>query len=415
MVAVSLSLNDFDFIVHTFQLSSMDGVVAVIQDAIAVCLQHACELLDLRMWDTPGQGTPFFQGFNGPGSGFIAPDMLQFVAQDQDSADHFIQLKQLSQMLPLLDSPKVGPILQKEVTSSFENGFVFFGGFPIFGPPDLVDDSGEVGDDMKKIEDDLDMRDFLLDGFDVRIPHVHGYGFQPLPVAFGHLGEETIQGFGSPVLPNPDHTSSLVIENHGQVTMAFADGDLVDRQDPDAAGVDLSILEFQEVLVDPSDSLPVQSQMLGHFLDCQHLAEFVDVKGQAFCDSLAGGEKLQVFDNDPPAVKTDNLAVMAFQPNSKGGKIQVSNPSLDMAVDPSRNSSTATANKEKPFVGTDIDPSWRRLLSDGLMDDLDSTKREIICYTHSGHRKPPWVSCFGRNLFYPLELHDVHFLLSTQN
>jgi len=373
----------------------MDGEVAVIEDAVAICLQHFRELPDFPMWDTPGQRTPLVQRFVCPGSGFVSPDMLQLVAQDQDSADHFIQLKELLQMLPLLDSPKVGPILQKEVASSFENGFVLFGGFPVFGPPDLVDDSGEVGDNMKKIEDNLDMRDFLLDSLDVRIPHVHDDSFQPFPVAARHLVEETAQGFGSPMFSHPDHTSSLVIQNHGQVTVALADGNLVDRQDPDSASVDLPILEFQEVFVDPSDSLPVQTQMIGHFLDRHHLAEFVDVKSQAFCDPPAGSEEVQVFDNNPSAVETDNLAVMAFQPDSKGGYIQVANPSLNMAVDPVRRMPTATANREKTFVGTDIDPNCSSLLSDGLMDDLDSTKRKIICYTHSGHRRPPSVGCFG--------------------
>jgi len=155
--------------------------------------------------------------------------------------------------------------------------------------------------------------------------------------------------------------------------------------------------------------------MIGHILDRQHLAEFVDVKSQPFCDPLAGGEKLQVFDYNPPAVHTDNLSVMALHPDSKGAKIQVSDPPLDMAVDPSRWMSTATANSEKTFVGTDIDPSCSCVLSDGLMDNLDSTKRKIICYTHSGHRRPPWVNCLVQNLFYPLELPDVHFLFSTQN
>jgi len=155
--------------------------------------------------------------------------------------------------------------------------------------------------------------------------------------------------------------------------------------------------------------------MIGHFLDRQHLAEFVDVDGQAFRDPLAGGEKIQVFHNDPLAVNTDNLSVMAIQPNSKGCKIQVSNPSLNMTVDPWRNTSTATANREKTLVGTDIDPSCLCVLRNGLMNNLDSTVRKIICYTHSGHRRPPWANFLMENLFYPLELPDVHFLFIAYN
>jgi hypothetical protein len=73
--------------------------------------------------------------------------------------------------------------------------------------------------------------------------------------------------------------------------------------------------------------------MIGHILDRQHLAEFVDVKSQPFCDPLAGREKLQVFDNDLSAVSADNLAVTAMEPDSKGGQIQISNRSSEMTVD----------------------------------------------------------------------------------
>jgi hypothetical protein len=124
--------------------------------------------------------------------------------------------------------------------------------------------------------------------------------------------------------------------------------------------------------------------MIGHFLDRQHLAEFVDVESQAFRDPLAGGEK-----------------------------IQVSNPSPNMTVDPWRNTSTATADRKKTLVGTDIDPSCLCVLRNGLMGNLDSTIRKIICYTHSGHRRPPWANFLMENLFSPLELPDVHFLFEV--
>jgi hypothetical protein len=270
-------------------------------------------------------------------------------------------------MLPLLEAPKVGTILQKKVTGSFVNRFVLFGGFPIFGSPDLVDDPGELGDDVKKIEDNLDMRNFFLDSLDVGVPHIHDHGFQLLLVALGHLIEKAAQGFGPTVFSNPDHASSFVIQNHCQVPVAPADGNLVYSQNPDSAGIDLSILNFQEALVYLADCLPVQTHMIGHFLDGHHLAEVVDIERQTLRDTLTGSEEIQVFHHDLSAVDADDLAVPAMEPDSTIRQIQISDLSFPLAVNPCRRTSTTVANGKKTSVGLDIDTSRLGDLRDGMM------------------------------------------------
>jgi len=203
-------------------------------------------------------------------------------------------------MFPLLDSPQVGTILQQQVPGSLEYGLLLLGRFSIFGSSDFVDHSRELGNDMEEIEDDLDMRDFLADGLDIRIPHVHDHGLQRFPVAPGHLIEKATQGLCPAVLSGPEDTSSLVIQNYSQVAVTFSDGDLVDGQNPNPAGIGLAVLSFQEVLVDLTDGLLVQSQMFGHFFNGQHLAELVDVEGKPMCHPWTGSKEIEILHNDSP-------------------------------------------------------------------------------------------------------------------
>jgi len=80
---------------------------------------------------------------------------------------------------------------------------------------------------MEEVEDDLDMRNLALCRQDIGIPHVHYHGFQVFSLLGRHAGEESPKGPGFPVFAHPNHSPALVVENHRQVAVAFADGDLV--------------------------------------------------------------------------------------------------------------------------------------------------------------------------------------------
>jgi hypothetical protein len=43
MEAVSFTFNDLDFVIHSFQFTVMDRVIAVVKDTISVSFQHFCE------------------------------------------------------------------------------------------------------------------------------------------------------------------------------------------------------------------------------------------------------------------------------------------------------------------------------------------------------------------------------------
>jgi len=114
--------------------------------------------------------------------------------------------------------------------------------------------------------------------------------------------------------------------------VALADGDLVDSQNTKPLVIGLSILLLQEVFVDLSDSLPVQSQMIGDFFDGQHLAEFVNIAGQSFCHPLIGNKQIQLFGQDALAARTEYLAIVTAEPDPRRGQVEVSDDSFLPAV-----------------------------------------------------------------------------------
>jgi hypothetical protein len=107
--------------------------------------------------------------------------------------------------------------------------------------------------DMKKVEDNLHVGDFLLDRFDIGVPHIHDDGFQSFPLLSSHLVEKTAEGPGFAVLADPDDSSAQIIQDHGQIAVSLADGDLVDGQNSEAFEVGLAVLSFQKELVDVLD------------------------------------------------------------------------------------------------------------------------------------------------------------------
>jgi len=65
MVTISLSLYDFNFIIHSLQGSSMERVITMIEDIVAISVKHLGKLIDFRMIDASSQGTPFINGLCG--------------------------------------------------------------------------------------------------------------------------------------------------------------------------------------------------------------------------------------------------------------------------------------------------------------------------------------------------------------
>jgi hypothetical protein len=138
----------------------------------------------------------------------------------------------------------------------------------------------------------------------------------------------------------------------------------------------------------------------------------VNVSGEALGDPQVGMKQIQVFDDNSLAMETEDLAILALEPDLSRGQIEISYGSLGPAVDAGTLLAAEMANRVKPFVGNHIHPGLGRMRKNGLANETDARKGEIGCYTEIGHRRPPERFFLVRKQDYnPLEIPDVHFCL----
>ena len=86
---------------------------------------------------------------------------------------------------------------------------------------------------------------------------------------------------------------------------------------------------------------------------------------------------------------TEQFAVVAIDPDRCGGKVQIPHLALSPTVHSGGRLATAMANGLKALVGLYLNPGFGRIVRNLLVDNFDSTKREIGCYGGYGHRRPP--------------------------
>jgi hypothetical protein len=306
-----------------------------------------------------GQGTPFLQGLLGPCPGSVRPDVFEFVFEDQNHIDDFVQAEELFQVLTIFKSPDISPVSQEKVFGTFEDLFVGFGGFPVFAVSHFIDDPVELGHDMKQVENDLDVGDFCLHGQDIGVPHIHHHGFQILPLLPAHAREKSLQASGFAVLANPNHPPGLVVENHRQVAVTFADRDFVDGQDAKPSIVGLPIGVLQELLlVDGLDCFSVQSQMARDFLDGHDLCQFENIARQSLGHPQVGIEEIEFFEGNLLTVRTDDFPVLTANPDPSRTEVQIADPPSLLAVNSIRRLSAEMADGTESLVGHRLQVSF---------------------------------------------------------
>jgi len=381
MEAISFSFDDFDLVIHSLKSSCMNRIVAVIQDPIPVTPQSLSKLTHRWMINCVCQPTPFLNGFLSPCAGPVGPDVFEFVLEDQHRINDFVQLEQLFQVLPLFRLSDIPAVFQQKIFGALEDFLVGLGGFPVFAVTHFIDDLVKLAYHMEEVENDLDMRHLALDSQDIGIPHIHHYGFQVFSLSGSHAREESPKGPGSAVLSDPNHTPGLVVQDHRQVAVAFADGDFVYGQDAKPLIIGLPVLFLQELLIDSLDCFPVQSQMTSHLLDGHDLAELENITRQSLGHPKVRVEQIELFDRNLLTVGTNNLPIMAVNPDSRWTEVQVSNPAILLAVDPSGLSSADMAERPESLVGDCLQVSPPDIGGHPLSKNTDSWKGEIVCYT----------------------------------
>jgi len=138
----------------------------------------------------------------------------------------------------------------------------------------------------------------------------------------------------------------------------------------------------------------------------------VDVSGKALGYPQVGVKQIQVLDNDSLAMGTEDLAILALEPDLGRGQIEISYGSLGPTVDVGALLAAEMADGVKTFVGNGVDPGLGRMRKSELADETDTRKGEKGCYTEIGHRRPPGrFFLVGKQDYIPLEIPDVHFFL----
>jgi len=79
MKTIGFTFNDLDFVINPFQLTSMEGILTMVQNAIAMAFKHFYKAVQSAMIQRAGQFTPMIQCLASPSSGSIGPDMFKLV------------------------------------------------------------------------------------------------------------------------------------------------------------------------------------------------------------------------------------------------------------------------------------------------------------------------------------------------
>jgi hypothetical protein len=111
-------------------------------------------------------------------------------------------------------------------------------------------------------------------------------------------------------------------------------------------------------------------------------------------------KQLQILDINALAVGTEQLAVMAGNPGPGCSKAQVSYLALSPTVDAVGPFAAPLTDGLEPFVWLHLYGSFCCQWGNFLMDNFDSTKGEIGCYTGCGHRRSPFGKVYlGRKTY----------------
>ena len=180
-------------------------------------------------------------------------------------------------------------------------------------------------------------------GVDVRRRHVGGHGLDPGPAATQAF-PEILQGIPSLSIPDVNHRPRFQVQDHGQVAMAFANGNLVDG--------DLSqVFQFRPVepplqigFLNILDHVPTDAQVLGDILDGHIEGKFqgVPLKGFGIGDARVGEVDLHLSHYAAAATlhpRHGQHQVHRLAADRDGAKSAVTLPASDNLVRPTHRTS----------------------------------------------------------------------------
>ena len=108
-------------------------------------------------------------------------------------------------------------------------------------------------------------------------------------------------------------------------------------------------------------------------------------------------KQLQIFDLNALIGSTKHLSIPARDPSLCRVEAQVLNLALSLTVNSASSLVASLTDGLKAFVGFHMDMSPGCIGGNCLIDNFDSTKGEIGCYSRYGHRRPPLVIVLFRS------------------
>jgi hypothetical protein len=153
-------------------------------------------------------------------------------------------------------------------------------------------------------------------------------------------------------------------------------------------------LTLQKPFVYVFDRFPIQLQMSSYFDDGHKPTQVVNIKRQALGYPQIRMKQLQILDTDLMTFDTKQFAIPTGKPHFGSCQVQIANRALCPTVDSSGFLAATLTNGLKAFVGLRLNARLGSIGQNLLIDNFDSTKGEIRCYSQCGHRRPPLYRFF---------------------
>jgi len=269
-------------------LDPLDGGI----DGLEACVGEPVPQVGQDVWEVPvnqlrhrrhrGQpavsGPPEPAGEEGQGSATIGvvPELAEALLEGPRSRDLEVAVLQALEDRALGITHRLGSH-EPEVLRPREARVVRLLQCPVLGLAHLVHRGMDVLFDVELIEDDLrggvvHMRQRRLD---VRFPHIHGDGLQPLALGGRQRGPEPVQALLLAAFGEIEDAAPVQIRDDGEVAMPLGDRFLVHAEMRDDLVLSAGEPTGDGSRLDPPRLIPGNTQQLGAALD-RALAQQID-------------------------------------------------------------------------------------------------------------------------------------------
>ncbi len=137
MKAISLALNDFNFIVNPFHTTCRDRKLTVVNNAIGISLQHFGQRNNSPYSTFISQRTPMLNSFFRPFGILISLQLFKVILKDINRGDGFIKLKERYKLRSFFLKQLLF-IFEQKAFASLNDFFTFFISLSVFSITNLV-------------------------------------------------------------------------------------------------------------------------------------------------------------------------------------------------------------------------------------------------------------------------------------